>query len=241
MNYQINLALLQGNVAGSPRENLRKLLLIYRAITTTDSGDGCQLPSGLTIGNRSDNLWICAVTATTGSLCVESVPTCNSRVRDPGGTARRHDAVGCSTSAIQLTALDRVLHAGTVHDAAMRARSEADCLLYKFVWLNHALPSVRFFSWLLVQNKIQCKINLMLKNIVDDADWEVCNSGAESPDHLILQCPFTVQFCAILGITRTSNGSVSRLWELERPHSIPGAFYPTNLLLYFWQLWKTQA
>ena len=37
-------------------------------------------------------------------------------------------------------------------------------LLYTFVWRNYAPPKVKFFPWLLIQNCIQCKINLRKKD-----------------------------------------------------------------------------
>ena len=119
----------------------------------------------------------------------------------------------------------------------MRLQESTPCPFYKFVWLNCAPPRVRFFAWLLVQNKIQCKTNLLAKNVVDDSECEVCRAGAESPDHLILHCPIASQFWEKLGIA-VHQAFVTQLWLLERPAGVPAQHYHTFLLLCAWQLWK---
>ena len=109
--------------------------------------------------------------------------------------------------------------------------------ILQFVWSNCAPPRVRFFAWLLVQEKIQCKTNLRFKNVVDDAECEVCRVAVESPDHLILHCTIATQFWAKLGIS-VHQASVSQLWKLDRPPGVPAQHYSTFLLLCAWQLWK---
>ncbi|RCV41234.1 hypothetical protein SETIT_9G119300v2 [Setaria italica] len=54
-----------------------------------------------------------------------------------------------------LAAPDGVLRAGPLYRATMAARSGS-------------APKVRFFGWLLVQGRIQCKTNLLLKKVVDN-------------------------------------------------------------------------
>jgi len=99
-------------------------------------------------------------------------------------------------------------------------------------------PRVRFFAWLLVQEKIQCKTNLLLKNIIEDATCNLCTTEMENPDHLILHCPFAKRFWLQLGFCIPVNASVTRLWQLRKPAALPQAHYSTYLLLCAWQLWK---
>ena len=108
----------------------------------------------------------------------------------------------------------------------MHARADADCPFYKFVWINHTPPRVRFFAWLLVQGKIQCKTNLLLKNIVDDAECELCHMDVESPDHLILHCPTATQFWTVLGITIPPYCFGLLYVGAATARSHPGAFLP---------------
>jgi len=51
-------------------------------------------------------------------------------------------------------------------------------------------PQVQFFVWLLVQERIQCRANLLKKNVVQDVTCEVCRGDVEDCDHLIFKCPF---------------------------------------------------
>ena len=111
---------------------------------------------------------------------------------------------------------DGTLRAGPIYRARMSLQENTPCPFYKFVWSNCAPPRVRFFAWLLVQEKIQCKTNLRFKNVVDDAECEVCRVAVESPDHLILHCTIATQFWAKLGIS-VHQASVSQLWKLDRP------------------------
>jgi hypothetical protein len=45
-----------------------------------------------------------------------------------------------------------------------------------------------------VQNRIQCKANLLKKKVVDSNICELCNRGSETADHIISECPFVVSF-----------------------------------------------
>ncbi|CAN6371657.1 unnamed protein product [Urochloa humidicola] len=102
---------------------------------------------------------------------------------------------------------------------------------------NRAPPRVQFFAWLLVQERIQCRANLMKKNIVDDAKCELCNHEAETCDHIIFTYPFARQAWGILGVD-ISTANVRVLWELPHPATVPAKHFDSYLLLVCWQLWK---
>jgi len=65
-----------------------------------------------------------------------------------------------------------------------------------------AVPPKRLqlFIWLLMQRRIQCRVNLLRKQIIDSAVCEVCEQEDESADHVIVGCPFAKEFWAKLGI-----------------------------------------
>jgi hypothetical protein len=120
----------------------------------------------------------------------------------------------------------------------MVAASGIECEYYKFIWENYAPPKVKFFGWLLVQNRIQTKENLLKKHCLDSDTCEVCDSGAtESAAHLIAGCSFSSGFWQRVGI-EVEEDDVANLWRVRRPPHLPAAHFNALLLLCCWRLWK---
>jgi hypothetical protein len=57
----------------------------------------------------------------------------------------------------------RRLMSGLIYRAS--TRGDQPCPAFKFVWSNFAPPRVKFFGWLLTQDRIQCRSSLRRKNI----------------------------------------------------------------------------
>jgi len=256
MSNQIDIASLEGNCEGAHWHTLRGLLPVYRAITTTTVGNG------LNTSFWHDNWLPCGRLAETFPALFSHAKVPNASVSNVcSAPLRAHFVYRLSQVATAelamleeiteevllqdaqddrtcpLAARDGTLRAGPVYTAWMSLQGGTDCPFYEFVWANHAPPRVRFFAWLLVQRKIQCKINLLAKHIVGDSECEVCRDGTETPDHLILHCQFASQFWSSIGIT-VHQASVEQLWLLPRPTGVPAQHYHTFLLLCAWQLWK---
>jgi hypothetical protein len=105
---------------------------------------------------------------------------------------------------------DRLL-AGLIYKAS--TRGDHQCASYTFVWCNFAPPRVKFFGWLLTQNRILCQTALVHKNILDDARRELCWSAS--------------------GVAK-----VSELWNTQPPPRIAKAVLNPLLLLLCWEIWK---
>jgi len=129
-----------------------------------------------------------------------------------------------------------------IKDLAMKNK----CLLLKllhratFMPLSGATeppPKVQFFAWLLVQERIQCRANLLKKNVVQDATCEVCQGDMEDCDHLIFKCPFASSVWASLHVD-TTGCSVRQLWCAPCPGAVPEKHSNCFILLICWQLWK---
>lgn len=88
-----------------------------------------------------------------------------------------------------------------------------------FVWRNRAPPRVQFFGWLLVQERIQSRANLVRKHIVESSLCELCGQ-VEDCDHIIFQCRFASHVWRSLGF-QISGASVKSLWTVARSATVP--------------------
>ncbi|CAO2173432.1 unnamed protein product [Urochloa humidicola] len=113
---------------------------------------------------------------------------------------------------------------------------ENRCPHYRFIWKNHAPPKVRFFAWLLIQDRIQHKSSLVKKHVLDDNVCDLCHSHTEDTDHIIWCCNFAQSFWDHIGWPNLSN--VIALGTAKPPPGFPAANLSTMLLLCCWQLWK---
>ena len=109
------------------------------------------------------------------------------------------------------------------------------CDYYQFIWENCAPPKVKFFGWLLVQNRIQSKENLFKKHCVADDVCELCDSAVESSAHLVAGCPFAVGFWLRIGVQKFE-ADVLTLWRVQPPPQVSAAHFNAFILLCCWRL-----
>ena len=65
---------------------------------------------------------------------------------------------------------------------------------FDFIWRNFAPPRVKFFAWLLIQDRIQCKTNLEKKGLLSNATCDLCKSQDEDANHIVSGCSFARSF-----------------------------------------------
>ncbi|XP_051221775.1 uncharacterized protein [Lolium perenne] len=111
---------------------------------------------------------------------------------------------------------------------------------YALVWRNWAPSGVRFFAWLLVRGRIQCRANLLHKGIIDLAasGCPLCNGAEETPAHIMFGCPFARRFWCSIGAACDEAWPVEAAATCALPASAPRATSSTLRLLCFWHLWK---
>jgi len=107
--------------------------------------------------------------------------------------------------------------------------------LATFIWRNRAPPRVQFFSWLLVQERIQSREHLKRKHVVTDAVCEVCNHAEETAAHIIFHCAFAASFWEAIHVELPTNMTPMKLPQLQPPAHILGKHFDTFLLLCCWQ------
>jgi len=82
---------------------------------------------------------------------------------------------------------DNSLDSGALYKM-IKARGQEDNPRANFIWKSLAPPRVQLFLWLLMQRRIQCRLVLLRKDIVDSGICEICNAADESPEHVIHGC-----------------------------------------------------
>ncbi|CAO2185858.1 unnamed protein product [Urochloa humidicola] len=253
---RISLASMHGDIFGAHWRDLEELVPLYRAVTI------CEVKNG-----ESTNFW-CDLWSQAGRLCdafpllyshATNAEISVAEVMREGldtylvpriTRAGRDELIKLQSvlAAIVLTEeedrrtsplCDRnnTLRSGPVYKRLMEATGSPACAFADFVWKNRAPPRVQFFAWLLVQERVQCRANLQHKNIVDDATCALCSQAVEDCNHLILHCSFAAQAWSSLNIDITGK-TVTALWELDRPATIPLKHFGSYILLVCWQLWK---
>jgi hypothetical protein len=135
-----------------------------------------------------------------------------------------------------LAGKDNVLRSGVSYPTLVAATGPPICTFHGFVWGNRAPLRVQFFAWLLVQERIQCHVNLVCKHVLDDDAREICGLR-EDNDHIVFCFPFAAHVWAKLGV-ETTTVSVRSPWLVPCPASIPKQCNNCFLLLICWMLWK---
>ncbi|CAN6345376.1 unnamed protein product [Urochloa humidicola] len=252
---QIDLVTFHGDVVGAHWQELTTLLPLYRAVTVCEVYNGESTSfwqdRWLSIGRLREVFPLLYSHALYKEISIAGVvqdglmPYLVPRISRPAqeelqklgevlALVSLRSGEDHRTSA--LTAKDGVLRAGPVYKLLMATTGPQPRDFSDFVWKNRAPPRVQFFAWLLVQERIQCRTNLLKKHIVQDASCELC-SQAEDPDHIIFRCSFANQAWTKLGID-PSECTVRALWTVPRPTIVPAKHYHVFLLLISWHLWK---
>lgn len=65
--------------------------------------------------------------------------------------------------------------------------------LWNFIWQSNTLPRVKQFLWNACQNAIPTVENLHRRRIVHDPLCPICKKEAETTEHALLLCPWTIQ------------------------------------------------
>ncbi|XP_071678659.1 uncharacterized protein [Lolium perenne] len=111
---------------------------------------------------------------------------------------------------------------------------------HQFIWGCCAPSRVKFFGWLAVKDRIQCRSNLLCKGILAAADsgCPICTEPLETTSHILFGCPFARRFWASLGASPNGGHLASSAANCALPSATPPGSTSTLRLLCLWQLWK---
>lgn len=132
---------------------------------------------------------------------------------------------------------DGRLQASTIYRTVI-SEGASQCSFYNFIWKSCAPPKVKFFGWLLVQDRIQTKVNLHRKHCIDSSRCDLCGAADESSAHLVVGCPFAAEFWDRIGVP-LNDDDIDALWQVSPPPLLPKLHFNAFILLCCWRLWNT--
>lgn len=94
-----------------------------------------------------------------------------------------------------------------------------------FVWENSAPSKVRFFGWLLVQDRILSRASLLKKHILalTEAVCPICGDLEETASHIVFSCSVASQFWGVEGGRFPPDADVRLLNSYEAPCAVTRA------------------
>ncbi|CAN6228096.1 unnamed protein product [Urochloa humidicola] len=252
----VNLATMEGTLEGAHWDSMRTLLPLYQAITTVHLGDGRNTSFWMDVWDGDDSLSnrfpsLLSHCKKTGYSVDEIIRNGLERHLVPRLTPAAQCELQTVNSIIRCTVLSMAadkrmspfaLPDGKLHTASLyrmlKASEGESSPAASFIWSNHAPPRVRFFTWLLVNDRIQSRANLHRKSVLDDDSCELCNGDSETANHIMFRCPGASAFWHSLGVQIPDGQTTGALHLLPRPALIPAEHFNTFVLLCCWQLWK---
>jgi len=207
---------MKGPADGNHWEGLQALLPAYRCITSVQVGDGASTSSWW-------DSWLGAFTLAVQFPCLLSHST-NKDVSVQQiiqlGISYNLTARLSSQATLELTEVQQLvasitltqqpdrrtckfadttskLNTGAIYRAS--TYSGVSSRIYNYVWTSRAPTRVRFFGWLLMRGRLQCRANLYYKHVLDDDICELCRQQPETSDHLIFHCTVAKEFWNHLG------------------------------------------
>jgi len=253
---RVSLASMEGSVVVSHWDSLRMLLPIYQAITTVVLGNGKTTSFWHDVWHEDDCLadrfpaFLSHCTASNQTVCSiknhgiemhlvsrQSAAALEELqiVRGIIAGTQLTDSPDRRESPFQLT--DGNLHSSSIYKL-LRATDGDPSSSAAFTWRNRAPPRVQFFTWLLLNDRIQCKANLQKKAIVTDATCETCSCARETAAHIMFHCPYAQAFWAAIGVRISPDQRVDDLQQIQRPTCVHADHSKCFTILCCWMLWK---
>lgn len=243
-------------ICGTHWASLLRLLPLYRSISRVEIGDGARTafwwdawtPSGPLAAAMPELLSHCTAPGATVRQMMATGLDNNLVPRLSATAAAQKDALHHLLRGVQLCAAPDRRSLPLCGKGAGGLRTST---LYKlcvfgsmkdtnfaFVWQNRAPSRVRFFAWLLVRGRIQCRANLHRKNILDlsASGCPLCPAPLETAAHIMFGCPFAQRFWAAMGARPAPELPVADAAHCALPPTAPTDTAATLRLLCLWHL-----
>lgn len=124
------------------------------------------------------------------------------------------------------------------------------CPTAEFTWTTRAPPKCKFFTWLLLQNRIWTAACLQLRQWPNEYFCQLCFRNLETALHLVMECPVTrgswervAQWAGAPNLVPSAWGQQEDLqeWILMLNNGVPAAQaggLKSLIMLVIWEIWR---
>ena len=115
------------------------------------------------------------------------------------------------------------------------ARPETD-LMAPLIWSAKVPRKLKVFSWLLFKDRLNTRVNLARKHIIDSDICPRCATTTEDSNHLFITCPLANRIWQRVGFLPSSD-DLNELWDTPLPQHLPKNAWSFILLALLSKIW----
>ena len=106
------------------------------------------------------------------------------------------------------------------------------------IWSSSVPNRVKIFAWLLFQDWLNSKSNLLDKHIVTDELCTRCGFDGEDNSHIFIHCSLAQRIWQRLELSPSE--SISDLWGCRLPPEADMIIWHSILLIILWKMWDSR-
>lgn len=109
------------------------------------------------------------------------------------------------------------------------------------LWSTSVPSKVKFFSWLLHHDRLNCRELLFRRNIrsLEDSYCERCREPLETSQHIFDECPMASDVWALVNIN-IHPGAHRQPWFLGKDLPLPSQISLDVVMMIMWEIWKAR-
>jgi hypothetical protein len=113
--------------------------------------------------------------------------------------------------------------------------------VFEIIWKSKCTPRIKFFTWLILVDRLNTKTMLRKRNIGDrqDGNCVLCSTGEEEAiEHLLFSCLFESICWGVLDINWDTSINLSdRIMHARQTSGL--VFFTEISMIAAWEIWKT--
>ncbi|SPT17523.1 unnamed protein product [Triticum aestivum] len=112
-------------------------------------------------------------------------------------------------------------------------------LIAPLIWSAKSPRKLKIFTWLLFKDRLNTRVNLAHKHIIDSDICPRCARLPEDSSHLFITCPLANRIWQRLGLLPLTDGILD-LWDVTIPPHLSTTAWPSVLLALLWMIWAAR-